>query len=61
MQEFKLSPDSWLFEGSMNQIYKQIGNAVPVNLAFSLGKEIVKSLNAYMVANELRNKYKNLQ
>ena len=54
-------PDSWLFEGSMNQIYKQIGNAVPVNLAFSLGKEIVKSLNAYMVTNELRNKYKNLQ
>ncbi len=54
-------PDSWLFEGSMNQVYKQIGNAVPVNLAFSLGKEIVKSLNAYMVANELRNKYKNLQ
>ena len=54
-------PDSWLFEGSMNQVYKQIGNAVPVNLAFALGKEIVKSLNAYMVTNELRNKYKNLQ
>ncbi len=54
-------PDSWLFEGSMNQVYKQIGNAVPVNLAFALGKEIVKSLNTYTVTNELRNKYKNLQ
>ena len=51
-------PDNWLFEGSMNQIYKQIGNAVPVNLAFALGKEIVKSLNAYYVEKELRNKYK---
>ena len=54
-------PDSWIFEGSMNQMYKQIGNAVPVNLAFALGKEIVKSLNAYFVEKELRNKYKNPQ
>lgn len=50
-------PDNWKFEGSMNQIYKQIGNAVPVNLAFALGKEIVKSLNAYVVEQELRNHY----
>lgn len=50
-------PDTWEFEGSMNQIYKQIGNAVPVNLAFVIGREIVKSLNAYFVEQELRNKY----
>lgn len=50
-------PDSWEFAGSMNQIYKQIGNAVPVNLAFSLGTELVKSLNAYTVDKELRKKY----
>ena len=54
-------PDSWLFEGSMNQVYKQIGNAVPVNLAFALGKELVKSLNAYLVSEELRSKYSDLQ
>jgi len=51
-------PDNWVFEGSMNQVYKQIGNAVPVNLAYALGKEIVKSLNAYIVAEELRKKFK---
>lgn len=51
-------PDEWVFEGSTNQIYKQIGNAVPVNLAFAIGKELVKSLNAYMVEKELREKYK---
>jgi len=50
-------PDEWLFEGSMNQVYKQIGNAVPVNLAYALGRELVKSLNEYVVARELRNKY----
>lgn len=54
-------PDNWIFAGSMNQIYKQIGNAVPVNLAFALGQEIVKSLNAYTVEQELRNKYKLLK
>jgi len=53
-------PDSWIFEGSMNQVYKQIGNAVPVNLALALGQEIVKSLNAYTVEQELRNKYDKL-
>ena len=38
-------PDEWKFEGSMNQIYKQIGNAVPVELAKSVGLSIVNYLN----------------
>ncbi len=38
-------PDEWIFEGSMNQQYKQIGNAVPVNLAFALGTSLVQILN----------------
>lgn len=50
-------PDDWKFEGSTNQIYKQIGNAVPVNLAYAIGKELVKSLNAYTVKSELKRKY----
>ena len=54
-------PDDWEFEGSTNQIYKQIGNAVPVNLALSIGKELVKSLNMYTVDKELRRKYKKSQ
>lgn len=37
-------PDDWLFCGSVSQQYKQIGNAVPVNLAFEIGKQIKKSL-----------------
>ena len=39
-------PDDWEFKGSDGQIYKQIGNAVPVNLALAIGKAIVRMLNA---------------
>ena len=38
-------PDDWKFEGSMFSQYKQIGNAVPVNMAFALGRSIVRLLN----------------
>ncbi|KFM18333.1 DNA -methyltransferase 1 protein [Marine Group I thaumarchaeote SCGC RSA3] len=37
-------PDSWKFVGSISSRYKQIGNAVPVNLAKAVAKELVKSL-----------------
>jgi DNA (cytosine-5)-methyltransferase 1 len=40
-------PDDWKFEGSMAQQYKQIGNAVPVNLGTEVGYSIVKFLNQY--------------
>lgn len=40
-------PDEWIFEGSTSQIYKQIGNAVPVNLGREIGYSIVKFLNQY--------------
>ncbi|TAN78016.1 MAG: DNA (cytosine-5-)-methyltransferase, partial [Gallionella sp.] len=40
-------PDDWIFEGTMTSQYKQIGNAVPVNLAEEIGKSLVKTLNAY--------------
>ena len=40
-------PDDWDFEGSIAQQYKQIGNAVPVNLAKEIGYSIVKFLNQY--------------
>lgn len=38
-------PDEWEFAGSQTSIYKQIGNAVPVNLAEAMGRAIVKALN----------------
>ncbi len=38
-------PDDWIFEGSQSNQYKQIGNAVPVNLAHAVGCRIVNLLN----------------
>jgi len=38
-------PDTWEFMGSMTNQYKQIGNAVPVNLAFAVGKSLVALLD----------------
>ena len=38
-------PDDWVFSGSMAEQYKQIGNAVPVNLAYNIGLSISDYLN----------------
>lgn len=38
-------PDDWQFEGSLSSQYKQIGNAVPVNLAHAMGRALVRLLN----------------
>src|SRR5699024_868860 len=37
-------PDDYEFKGSISAIYRQIGNAVPVNLAYEIGKSIVSLL-----------------
>jgi DNA (cytosine-5)-methyltransferase 1 len=39
-------PDEWQFSGSMSAQYKQIGNAVPVNLGYAMGRSIVRLLNS---------------
>lgn len=40
-------PDDWEFAGSLAQQYKQIGNAVPVNLGREVGYSIINFLNSY--------------
>lgn len=37
-------PDTWKFCGKLQEKYKQVGNAVPVNLAKEIGLSIKKSL-----------------
>jgi len=37
-------PDNWHFSGGTASIYKQIGNAVPPSLAFSIATSLAKSL-----------------
>ena len=37
-------PDEWQFSGSVASQYRQVGNAVPVNLAFEIAVQIRKTL-----------------
>ena len=37
-------PDEWEFEGSMASKYRQIGNAVPVNLGYHVGRCVLASM-----------------
>lgn len=38
-------PDYWEFEGNVADQYKQIGNAVPVNLAYAIGRSLIRLFN----------------
>ena len=38
-------PDYWKFQGTMSAKYKQIGNAVPVNLAWAIGRSLIRLFN----------------
>lgn len=49
-------PDDWSFSGSMTQQYKQIGNAVPVNLSYHIGNTVIKMLN-----NEIEEENENIE
>lgn len=46
-------PDEWAFAGKMNDIYKQIGNAVPVQLAKEVGNSIMAALNGIKSNSEI--------
>lgn len=38
-------PDDWQFSGPIVAQYKQIGNAVPVNMAWAIGRSIMRLMN----------------
>lgn len=40
-------PDDWQFSGSIARQYRQIGNAVPVNLGKAIGHALVRFLNEF--------------
>ena len=47
-------PDDWGFCGNVSAQYKQVGNAVPVNLAYDIAKEIVHSLDMLAVNQKVK-------
>lgn len=38
-------PDDWKFCGNLTAQYKQIGNAVPVNMAWAIGRSLIRLFN----------------
>ncbi|MGN1165217.1 MAG: Eco47II family restriction endonuclease [Lachnospiraceae bacterium] len=44
-------PDDWEFCGTLAAKYKQVGNAVPVNLAMEIGKKIIECLEEKPMKN----------
>lgn len=51
-------PDSWEFSGSMAAQYKQIGNAVPVNLAYHIGRCVLASLGYLEIDDEMEEVFR---
>jgi DNA (cytosine-5)-methyltransferase 1 len=50
-------PDNWVFTGSTSNQYKQIGNAVPVNLATAMGRSLIALLNSLEEYHPVVEKY----
>ncbi|MBP8707994.1 MAG: DNA (cytosine-5-)-methyltransferase [Caldisericia bacterium] len=48
-------PDDWFFAGSVNQQYKQIGNALPVNLAYHIGRTLIAMLDQEKSESLIKN------
>lgn len=46
-------PDDWVFSGSVSAQYKQIGNAVPVNLGYHIGRALIAMLEGVYDEREL--------
>ena len=46
-------PDGWEFAGSVSSQYKQIGNAVPCNLGYHIGRAALAMLERKPVGFEL--------
>ena len=48
-------PDGWKFSGKLSDIYKQIGNAVPVGLGYMAAQQIIKFDKGELKGNEDEN------
>lgn len=47
-------PDDWIFCGNVSAQYKQVGNAVPVNLAYDIATEITHSLDTLDITPQIK-------
>lgn len=47
-------PDNWKFSGKLSSVYRQIGNAVPVGLAYVVGMQIMRHIKGETSYDEER-------
>src|SRR5699024_5402492 len=45
-------PDNWVFAGGLGEQYKQIGNALPVKLAYQLGAKLIEAVERAKMESE---------
>lgn len=48
-------PDFWIFEGKIESIYKQIGNAVPIGLGKAAAEQIIRHMKGELSPDTERN------
>lgn len=48
----QMFPDDWKFQGRIETIYKQIGNAVPVGLGYAIGHQVMEYINGRINMHE---------
>jgi DNA (cytosine-5)-methyltransferase 1 len=54
-------PDEWEFTGPVSSQYQQIGNAVPVNLAYHIARAVIQALKYETDENEFFVKINNIE
>ena len=50
-------PDEWMFAGTVSDQYKQIGNAVPVNLSYAIGRSLMRLFNDIDARNHEESRF----
>ncbi len=54
-------PDDWQFCGSLSSQYKQIGNAVPVNLSWAIGRSLIRLFNKITEVENIESPAQNFE